>query len=393
MLNFDFHCPTRIVFGKDSPHQIGELLKPYSKKVLIHYGSDRIIKSGLLNIVTSSLTSNGIEFVKLGGVVPNPRLSLVHEGIALCKKEGVDLILAIGGGSVIDSSKAIAMGVFYDGDIWEVFKHSTPITKALPVATILTIPAAGSESSINTVITNEEEQRKLGYGSPHLRPMISIINPELFYTLPKDQIANGVADMMSHIFERYFTRTDHTELVDRLCESTLKAIMHNALLVIEDPSDYNTWCQIGFAGTLAHNNLLGMGREQDWACHGMEHELTALYDIPHGTGLAVLTPGWMRYVYKEHLDIFIQFAVYVMGVELYHRDPEKTILEAIAKLREFYTRIGLPTSLQQLGIDDSNFELMAKKATRVYYGPERPLGNFKKLYWQDVLEIYRLVKE
>ncbi len=392
MLNFDFYAPARILFGRDTQKEIGALLKPHAKKILLHYGGSSIKKSGLYDTVTASLKENGLEFVELGGVVPNPRLSLVHTGIALCKKENVDLVLAVGGGSAIDSAKAIAMGVYYEGDVWDIYEQGIAIEKALPVATILTIPAAGSESSGDTVVTNEEKQLKYGYGSPRLRPLLSIINPELFFTLPKNQIANGVADMMSHVFERYFTNTTHTDLTDGLCETTLRTIMKNALIVNEKPQDYNAWCEVGFGGTVAHNGLVGMGREQDWACHNMEHELSAVYDVAHGAGLAVLTPAWMQYVYKDNVNMFVQFAVNVMGVSGSYRDPDAIVQEGIARLREFFKKMGLPSTLQELGIDESKLELMAKKSTGAAFGNESPIGGLKKLYWQDVLAIYRLAK-
>ena len=392
MLNFDFYSPARLLFGKDTEKQIGELLKPHALKVLLHYGGGSIKKSGLYDVVTASLREAGVSFVELGGVKPNPRLSLVHEGIALCKKEGVDLILAVGGGSAIDSAKAIAMGVYYGGDIWEVYESGAPIEKALPVATILTIPAAGSEASGDTVITNEEKELKYGYGSPKLRPLLSIMNPERFYTLPEEQLGYGVADIMSHIFERYFTNTTHTDLTDGLCEATLKTVMKNALLVRNDMQDYDAWCEVGFGGTVAHNGLLGMGREQDWACHNMEHELSAIYDVAHGAGLAVLTPAWMKYVYKDNINMFVQFAVNVMGVEGSCRDPEAVILEGIGRLSEFFKKMGLPSTLQELGIDGSKLELMAKKCTGAEFGSEHPIGGLKKLYWQDVLAIYKLAQ-
>lgn len=390
MLNFDFHNPTRIIFGKDTQKQIGALLKPHARKVLLHYGGSSIKKSGLYDTVIASLKESDVDFVELGGVVPNPRLSLVHEGIALCKKENVDLILAVGGGSVIDSAKAIAIGFYYEGDVWEVYEQRKPTSRALPVATVLTIPAAGSEASDSTVVTNEEKQMKLGYGSRCLRPLLSVMNPELFFTLPKNQIANGVADMMSHIFERYFTNTEHTDLTDGLCETTLKTIMKNALLVSADPRNYDAWCQVGFGGTVAHNDLLGLGRAQDWACHGMEHELSAIYDVAHGAGLAVLTPSWMKYVYKTNINMFVQFAVNVMGVEGSYRDPDAIVLEGIARLRGFFVKMGLPSTLSELGIGKDKLELMARKASGEAYGAEHPLGGLKKLYWQDVLEIYKL---
>ena len=391
MLNFDMHLPTRIIFGKDTQKEIGSLIKPYTKKALLHYGGNSIKKSGLYDQVVASLKENNIEFVELGGVVPNPRLSLAEEGAELCKKEGVDLILAVGGGSVIDSAKAIALGACND-DIWKFYEEGGEIKAALPVATILTIPAAGSESSPHTVITNEEKQIKKGYGSNYLKPVLSIVNPELFFTLPKNQIANGVADMMSHIFERYFTNTTHTDLTDGLCETTLKTIMKNALIVSQNPQNYDAWCQVGFGGTIAHNDILGLGRAQDWACHDMEHELSAIYDIAHGAGLAILTPAWMQYVYKTNINMFVQFAVNVMGVEGSYRDPDAIVMEGIAKLREFYKKMGLPATLTEIGIEESKFELMAQKATGEAYGKEHSIGGLKKLYWQDVLEIYKLAK-
>ena len=392
MLNFDFYAPARILFGKGEENRIGELLKPRAKKVLLHYGSGSVKRSGLLDRVTDSLKKSGIGYVELSGVLPNPRLSLVHEGIALCRKEQVDLILAVGGGSVIDSAKAIAVGVYYDGDVWDLYETFLQVDRALPVATILTIPAAGSESSEHTVITNEEKGLKRGYGNPLLRPVLSIMNPELFYTLPKAQLGYGVADMMSHVFERYFTNTTHTDLTDGLCEVTLKTLMKNAPIALNDMQNYEAWCELGFGGTVAHNGLVGMGREQDWACHDMEHMLSAVYDIPHGAGLAVLTPGWMQYVYKDNINMFVQFAVNVMGVEGSFRDPDAIVQEGIDRLKAFFLRMGLPSSLKDFGIGEDRLEEMAKKATGAAFGSERPLGGLKKLYWQDVLAIYHSVK-
>ena len=392
MLNFDFYAPARILFGKGEENRIGELLKPRAKKVLLHYGSGSVKRSGLLDRVTDSLKKSGIGYVELSGVLPNPRLSLVHEGIALCRKEQVDLILAVGGGSVIDSAKAIAVGVYYDGDVWDLYETFLQVDRALPVATILTIPAAGSESSEHTVITNEEKGLKRGYGNPLLRPVLSIMNPELFYTLPKAQLGYGVADMMSHVFERYFTNTTHTDLTDGLCEVTLKTLMKNAPIALNDMQNYEAWCELGFGGTVAHNGLVGMGREQDWACHDMEHMLSAVYDIPHGAGLAVLTPGWMQYVYKDNINMFVQFAVNVMGVEGSFRDPDAIVQEGIDRLKTFFLRMGLPSSLKDFGIGEDRLEEMAKKATGAAFGSERPLGGLKKLYWQDVLAIYHSVK-
>ena len=392
MTDFDFYSPTRILFGKDEEKRIGELIKPYATKVLLHFGGGSVKKNGLYDTVVASLKEEKIGFIELGGVKPNPRISLVREGIELCRKENADLILAIGGGSTIDSAKAIAMGVYYDGDIWEVYAEGRAIDKALPVAAILTLPAAGSESSGASVITNEEMQLKFAYVNPRLRPLVSIINPELFFTLPEKQLANGVADMMSHVFERYFTNTVNTDLTDGLCEAVLKTLMKNAPLAKKDMQNYAAWAELGFAGTVAHNDLVGMGREQDWACHDMEHELSALYDVAHGAGLAVLTPGWMQYVYKHNLNMFVQFSVNVMGVESSFRDPDAIVTEGIARLRGFFRSMGLPATLSELGIGGDRLEEMAKKATNFVSGKEQPLGGLKKLYWQDVLEIYKSVQ-
>jgi len=391
MENFDYENRTRIIFGKDTHKTVGALIKPYADKVLFHYGGGSIKKSGLYDEVVKSLKEAGVEVVELGGVQPNPRLSLVREGIKICRKHKIDFILAVGGGSVIDSAKAIAMGVPYDGDVWDFFLTKKPIDKVLDVATILTLPATGSEASDNTVISNEETQRKVGYASNKVRPLFSIMNPELYFTLPENQIANGICDMMCHVFERYFTNTLHTDLTDGLCETTLKTIMKNGLILMKDKTNYDVWAEVAFAGTLAHNGLLGLGRVTDWASHRIEHELSAIYDVAHGAGLAVITPAWMRYVYKDNIGMFVQFAVNVMGVEGSFRDQEAIAIEGIERLKDFFKSLGLPVTLKELGIpEDADFELMAKKAT--WYGTERemPLGGLKKLPWQDIVEIYKL---
>lgn len=392
MNNFDYQNRTRIIFGKDKEKEIGSLVKPYADKVLLHYGGGSIKKCGLYNEVIKSLKSADIEILELAGVKPNPRLDLVHQGIKLCRENNIKFILAVGGGSVIDSAKAIAMGVPYDGDVWEFFLSGKEPENVLDVATILTLPATGSESSDSSVITNEETQLKLGYGSDKIRPLFSIMNPELFFTLPQNQVANGVCDMMSHIMERYFTNTTHTDVTDGLCESTLKAIMRNALILNKDNKDYDAWAEVSFAGTIAHNGLFGLGRRQDWACHRMEHELSAIYDVAHGAGLSVMTPAWMRYVYKANVNMFVQFAVNVMGVESSFRDLDAIVLDGINKLEEFFISMGLPVRLKELGIDETNFEVMAKKATWFEDGKEYPIGGLKKLAWQDIVEIYKLAK-
>ena len=390
MENFDYCNPTRIVFGRGVRTQVGELVKPHADRVLLHYGSGSIKRNGLYDAIAASLKAAGVAYVELGGVVPNPRLSLVREGIALCRRERIGFVLAVGGGSVIDSAKAIAMGAPHKGDVWKLFAEGTPVEQALKVGTVLTIPAAGSESSPNTVITNEEEGLKLGYGAQVLRPVFSILDPELCLTLPPEQLANGVSDMMSHIFERYFSNTPHVDLTDALCEATLRTIMKHARRLRASPQDADAWAQIVFSGYVAHKGLLGLGREQDWACHGMEHELSALYDVAHGAGLAVLTPAWMEYVFRDNVPLFVQFAVNVMGVEGGFREPEAVAQEGIRRLRGFYKEMGLPSTLEGLGIGADKLELMAKKATKIAFGAQRPLGGLRKLGWQDVLAIYRV---
>lgn len=390
MENFDYCNPTRIVFGPGVHSQVGELVKPHADRVLLHYGGGSIKRSGLYDAIAASLKAAGVAYVELGGVVPNPRLSLVREGIALCRRERIGFVLAVGGGSVIDSAKAIAMGAPHKGDVWKLFAEGTPVEQALKVGTVLTIPAAGSESSPNTVITNEEEGLKLGYGAQVLRPVFSILDPELCLTLPPEQLANGVSDMMSHIFERYFSNTPHVDLTDALCEATLRTIMKHARRLRASPQDADAWAQIVFSGYVAHKGLLGLGRQQDWACHGMEHELSALYDVAHGAGLAVLTPAWMEYVFRDNVPLFVQFAVNVMGVEGGFREPESVAQEGIRRLRGFYKEMGLPSTLEGLGIGADKLELMAKKATKIAFGAQRPLGGLRKLGWQDVLAIYRV---
>jgi len=392
MLNFTFQLPTKIIFGRDEHKNIGQYLKEYApdmRKILLHYGSGRIKASGLYDEIAASLAGAGIDFIELGGVVPNPRVSLVYEGIELCRREGVELILAVGGGSAIDSAKAMAMGLCWDGDVWDIYDKNIPTGKALPIADILTIPAAGSESSKSSVISNEETGRKYGHNEELTRPVISVINPDLFMTLPREQIAYGVADMMSHIFERYITHTPHTDVSDEMCEGVLRAMMKNGPRLMADPGDYDAWCEIGFAGTLAHNDLLGRGREEDWGCHGLDHELSAHYDIAHGAGLAVLTPFWMKYVYKLNIPMFEQFARNVMGVTG-GRDAEAAILEGIDRLSTFFKSLGLPATLAELGIGPDRLEEMAKKCTGAWFGEEKGRGVFLKMTWQDALAIYRM---
>lgn len=372
---------TKYVFGKDTHQKIGELVKPFADKVLLVYGGGSIKRSGLYDDVVASLAANDVTYLELGGVQANPRYETVLKGIEIVKKEDVKLVLAVGGGSVIDTSKAIAMSLGTD-DVWACFAEGKRLVRALPVATILTIPAAGSEVSPDAVISYKG--RKLGFSSQWIRPVVSVVNPELFFTLPKNQIANGVCDMMSHIFERYFTQTQSTDLIDSLAEATLKTIMRNAVLLMENPANYNAWSEVSLGGSFAHNGFLGCGRTQDWGCHAMEHELSAQDEnVAHGAGLAVLTPAWMRYVYAENPKMFYQFAVNVMGVKA-ERDEERVILAGIAKLSDFFRSLGQPSLLRELGFGpDAPLEAMAKKCSG-----EGFVGNFKPLYWKDVLNIY-----
>ena len=388
MLNYDYQNPTRLVFGRGTQKQVGALVRAHADRALLVYGGGSIKKSGLYDEVTASLRSAGVAFTELSGVVPNPRVALVREGVRRCREERLPFVLAVGGGSVIDTAKAVAAGALYDGDVWDLCM-GTKIERALPVGTVLTIPATGSESSPKAVLTNEEVQIKKSMGSDLLRPVFSILNPALCETLPPEQIGYSVFDMMSHIMERYFTNTLHTEVIDGLSESLLRTIMAQALLLRDHPRDYDAWCEIVEAGNLAHNGLLGLGREQDWACHGMEHELSAIYDIPHGAGLSAVTPAWMKYVSPKHLPLFGQFAVNVMGVRGSIREPARLAAAGIDALEDFSRRMGLPVRLHELGIDGENFECMAKKCTRNGAGT---LGHLEELGWRDVMSIYTLAR-
>lgn len=387
MNNFTFYSPTYFVFGKETENQAGHYVRRFGgNKVLIHYGGGSVIKSGLLDRVKESLNKEKIDFVELGGVKPNPRSGLVYEGIDLCRKEGVDFILAVGGGSVIDSAKAIAAGVKYDGDFWD-FYEGKPIKEALPVGTVLTIAAAGSEGSGDSVITKEEGMLKRGAGGEALRPVFSILNPELTQTLPAYQTACGAADIMAHVFERYFTNTKEVEITDRLCEAVLLTMIKEVPRVIEDPNNYEARANIMWAGMVAHNNLVGVGREQDWSSHGIEHELSALYDVAHGAGLAVIFPAWMTYVMHHDINRFAQIAVRVWGCEMNFANPEETAKEGIKRFKEFLSSIGMPISFKELGAKEEDIPLMVEK---LGLGENGTMGSFVPLTAKDVEQIYRL---
>lgn len=387
MLNFDYYSPTEYVFGKGTEERCGELAKKYgAKRVLLHYGGGSVVKSGLLDRVKASLQKAGVSFVELGGVQPNPIDTLVYKGIELARKETVDFIIAVGGGSVIDSSKAIALGVPYDGDFWDFYTDKTP-EEALPVATILTIAAAGSEGSNSSVITKQDGLLKRSAGSDILRPKFSILNPELMYTLPAYQTACGVSDMMAHIFERYCSQTQDVDLTDHLCEALLKVIVQKAPVAIETPDDYDARANLMWAGTLAHVDLVGLGRQSDWGSHMIEHELSALYDVAHGAGLAVVFPAWMRYQYKHNVMLFAQLAERVWGCEMDFRHPEKTALEGIDRYEAFLRKLGLPTTFAELGAKEEDIPLMAEKC---HMNNGDKMGYFNPLTKSDIEEVYRL---
>jgi hypothetical protein len=387
MNNFIFQNTTKIIFGKGTENTVGTETARYSKKVLLHYGGGSIKKTGLYDRVVKSLRDAGVEYIELGGVKPNPRLSLIYEGIELCRKNGIDFILAVGGGSVIDSAKGIAAGVCYDGDVWDLYLRKGTAKRALPIGVVLTIPAAGSESSGASVVTKEEGQLKKDIGYDFLRPQFSILNPEFCFTLPAYQIACGAADIMAHIMERYFTNTPNVELTDRLSEATLTTMINNVPAALANPNDYNAFAEIMWAGTVAHNDLLGTGRDEDWASHMIEHELSGIYDIAHGAGLSIIFPAWMKYVYKVNVDRFVQYAVRVWKVEQDFHDPEKTALEGIARLEAFFRSIGLPTRLADAGITEDRFWEMAEKCVG-----SGTVGGLKKLDRNDVVNIYRLAR-
>jgi alcohol dehydrogenase len=387
MQDFVFHNSTKLIFGKDKETLVGEESVVFSKKLLLHYGGGSIKNSGLYDRVIQSLKEQGIEIFELSGVKPNPRVSLVREGISLCKENNIEFILAVGGGSVIDSAKAIAAGTLYDGDVWDFFDGKAEVTDCLPIGVVLTIPAAGSESSSGTVITNEDGWYKRSTGHIKMRPKFAIMNPVLTYTLPPYQTACGITDMMAHILERYFTNEKNVELTDRLCEATLRTIINNAHTVLEDPTNYVARAEIMWSGTLAHNDLLSTGRIGDWGSHDIEHEISGIYDIAHGAGLAIVFPAWMKYVYKHDLNRFVQFAHRVWDVEIDLNNPEKTALAGINKTEQFFHSIGMPVRLNEVSVDDQHFVAMAKKGTE-----QGPLGNFVKLYEKDIVEIFNLAR-
>lgn len=388
MNNFVFYSPTEFVFGKDTEMQVGALARKHgAQKVMIVYGGGSVVRSGLLDRVKQSLQEAGIEYCLMGGVQPNPVDTKVYEGIEFCRREQADMLLPVGGGSVIDTAKAIAAGVLYEGDFWDFYIGKAKVTKALKVAVVLTIPAAGSEGSGNTVITKLDGLQKLSLRVPEvLRPIFSIMNPELTYTLPPFQTACGVADMMAHIMERYFTNTQEVEIGDRLCEGVLMAIINEAPKVMRNPEDYGARANLMWAGMIAHNGTCGVGCEEDWASHFLEHEISAIYGVTHGAGLSVIFPAWMTWMVEHNVGKIAQYAVRVWGVPE-SEDKKAVALEGIGKLKAFFSSLGLPVTFKELGVENPDIDRLADSLHR---NKGELVGNYVKLTKQDSKEIYHL---
>jgi len=391
MLNFELYTPTKVVFGKNTESQVGDLIRENNaKKVLIHYGGESAKKSGLLDTVCESLKEASIDYVLLGGVVPNPRMSKVYEGVSLCQDEGVDFILAVGGGSVIDSAKAIGYGVVGGGDAWDFYDGTRPITGCLPIGCVLTIAAAGSEMSNSSVLTNEDGWLKRGTKSDFCRPMFAILNPELTYTLPKYQVACGCVDILMHTMERYFN-TATMELTDHLSEALLRTVIKNAKILLNRPQNYQANAEIMWASSVSHNGILGCGTDGgDWASHQIEHELGGMFDVAHGAGLAAVWGSWARYVYKENVERFAQFAANVFDIPC-GSNLDEAAIAGIEAMEKFYRLIEMPTSISDMDIHltDEQIDTLAYKCT---FENNRTVGVIKKLHSDDLAEIYRMAR-
>ncbi len=391
MTSFTYQAPTKILFGEGTVSQVGALVREQgAKKVLIHYGSKSAKESGLLDKVCKSCEDAGIAFVTLGGVVPNPRLSLVYKGIELCRNEGVDFLLAVGGGSVIDSAKAIGYGLANDFDVWELYDKKREALSCMPVGCVLTIAAAGSEMSDSSVITKDEGGIKRGYSSPFCRCKFAVMDPELTYTLPPYQTACGAVDIMMHTMERYFVKEDTLELTDGMAEALLRTVIKNALILKEEPKNYKARAEIMWAGSLSHNGLMNCGGPKgDWASHQLEHELGGMFDVAHGAGLAAVWGSWARYVFEEKPERFAQFANKVFGIPE-TGDPKKTALLGIEAMEDFYRSIQMPINLQELGlsVSEAQIEELAEKCA---YGG-RTIGSFRELDRSDMAKIYRMAQ-
>ena len=393
MKDFNYYAPTEVVFGEQSEEQVAALVKKYGgTKVLVHFGGKSAERSGLLDKICQLLTDGGIPFVKLGGVVPNPRLSLAQQGIEFCRQEKVDFILAVGGGSVIDSAKCIAYGVHFAGNVWDFYLGKAAPVSMLPIASVLTIPAAGSEMSEASVITNEDGNVKLGYSNNMARPKFAIMNPRRTFTLSPYQTAAGVTDMMMHTMERYFTKDDDMDLTTDIAEAMLRNMKNAIFAVLKNPEDYRYRAQIMWGGSLMHNGLTGCGISDDWATHQLEHELSGMFDVTHGAGLAAVWPSWARYVMHENLSRFVRFAVNVMDVPNDFTAPEGTALRGIEAMERFYHAIGMPINIKELigrDITDEEIKEMTRKCSRNY---QRTCGCLKVLKAEDMENIYKMAR-
>ncbi|TBL73899.1 iron-containing alcohol dehydrogenase [Paenibacillus thalictri] len=384
MNTFMFYNPTRLFFGKGTLEQLSAQIPQYGKNVLLVYGGGSIKRNGVYDKTIDLLKSIDAKVVELGGVEPNPRLTTVHKGIELCRSENIDFILAVGGGSVIDCVKAIAIGAKFDGEVWDIITRKATGTDALPFGTVLTLAATGSEMNSGSVITNWETKEKYGWGSPLTFPRFSILDPEFTYTVPKDQTIYGMVDIMSHVLETYFNHTENAPVQDGFCETILRTVIDTAPKLLDNLGDFQHRETILYSGTMALNGVISMGIRGDWATHNIEHAVSAVYDIPHGGGLAILFPNWMEHVLDSGVGRFKQFAVHVFGIDPAGRSDRETALAGIAALRAFWSSIGAPSRLADYGIGEDKLELMADKA--MVYGP---FGNFQKLNHEDVLAIYR----
>lgn len=394
MLNFEYYSPTKILFGRETEQRAGaEIQKLGYRKVLVHYGSASAKKSGLLDRVFRSLEEAGLSYVSLGGVLPNPRLSKVREGIRLAREESVDFLLAVGGGSVIDSAKAIAYGLAApERDVWDFFDGTAAPTACAPVGVILTIAASGSESSNSCVITKEEGGLKRAVNTDYARPKFAILNPELTCTLPPYQTACGAVDILMHTQERYFANEKENELIDRIAEGLMLTVLHNAPVLLQTPCDYHARAELMWAGSLSHNGLTGTGRQGDFASHKMEHELGGLFDVAHGAGLAAIWGSWARYVLPHDVGRFAQFAVRVMGCPMDFDHPEATALAGIRAMEDFYRRMGMPTNLRELGLPGLKEETIHEMALKCTNGGKMKIGCFVPLSTEDVEHIFKMAQ-
>lgn len=393
MENFIYYTPTKVVFGKDEEKNVGKLVKEFGgKRVLIHYGGGSAIRSGLIDKVKKSLSEENLFFVELGGVKPNPRLSLVYEGIKLSRENKIDFILAVGGGSVIDSAKGIGYGIANDDieDVWDLYIGKARTKKCAPIGVVLTIAAAGSEMSGSSVVTKEDEQLKRSYNSDNSRPRFAILNPELTYTLPKYQIACGVVDIMMHTMERYFSPVGNLEITDKISEGLLKTMIKYGKVSMEDPKNYEARSEIMWASSLAHNGLTGCGGKGDWATHQLEHDLGGVYDVAHGAGLSAVWGSWARYVYKENPKRFVEFAKNIFEIED-NGSEEEIALKGIEAMEEFYKKLDMPIKISEAGIilSDEDIVNLANKCSN---NRSRTIGSFKKLSYDDIEKIYTMAR-